>query len=148
MKRRSHTPVLPYLSNNVSWIACITSCRCEIFLHPHNFLFFIFSNLSLQDTPTDSARYAELIRSITANFDEFKESSSHNVFNKHSGSGNKHTPTGHNNNNNNNGGSGENGAASRQEADAAFLNYTYKRKPVSLTIRLVALFIFRCIFCS
>jgi len=83
----------------------------------------------LQDTPTDSARYAELIRSITANFDEFKESSSHNVFNKHSGSGNKHTPTGHNNNNNNNGGSGENGAASRQEADAAFLNYTYKRKP-------------------
>lgn len=83
--------------------------------------------LQLQDTPTDSVRYNELIRNITANFDEFKESSSHNVFNKHTPTG--HTPNG--NNNNSNTGSGENGAASRQEADAAFLNYTYKRKPVS-----------------
>lgn len=81
----------------------------------------------LQDTPRDSERYNELVKSITANFDDFKESSSHNVFNKHSdlSSGGKHviSSNGHAN--------ADGVGASKQEADAAFLNYTYKRKTVS-----------------
>jgi len=80
----------------------------------------------LQDTPRDSDRYNELVRSITANFDDFKESSSQNVFNKHSDHSGKHVvSSGHNSNE---GGVG----ASKQEADAAFLNYTYKRRTVSV----------------
>lgn len=90
----------------------------------------------LQETPSDSARYPDLIKAITANFDEFKESSSHNAFNKggHNSGSSKHS--GHNNINNGvpvDGG----GAATKQEADAAFLNYTFKRKPVRHTLGVI-----------
>jgi hypothetical protein len=97
----------------------------------------------LQDTPSDSPRYPDLIRAITANFDEFKESTSHTAFTKggsrHS-SGARHGA--HGNNNAGGGGGDGTGAATKQEADAAFLNYTYKRKTVSfcsLIIRLSVL---------
>lgn len=79
----------------------------------------------LQQTPSDSPRYPDLIKAITANFDEFKESSSHNAFNKGSGAS-KHGGHGGAVPDTNGGG----GAATKQEADAAFLNYTYKKKPV------------------
>lgn len=101
----------------------------------------------LQDTPTDSVRYNELVKAITANFDEFKENSSHNIFNKDTarhgsdphhhhpagGAGGKHS-AGHNAGHNNAMPSPVEGAASKQDADAAFLNYTYKRKTVSVLL--------------
>jgi hypothetical protein len=97
----------------------------------------------LQDTPSDSPRYPDLIRAITANFDEFKESTSHTAFTKggsrHS-SGARHGAHGNNANNSPAGGDGT-GAATKQEADAAFLNYTYKRKTVR-ACNLVALFVY------
>lgn len=96
----------------------------------------------LQQTPSDSPRYPDLIRAITANFDEFKESTSHTAFTKGDtaggggggGGGKGHSGASrhgaHSNNNVVPTADGAVGAASKQEADAAFLNYTYKRKTV------------------
>jgi hypothetical protein len=85
----------------------------------------------LQYTPSDSPRYPDLIKAITANFDEFQESNSQNAFSKGaSGGGGKQSGAKHGHSNHAAPAGGE-GAASKQEADAAFLNYTYKRKTVS-----------------
>jgi hypothetical protein len=114
--------------------------------------------------PSGSPRFSELVKAITANFDEFHESQSH-----HGGafdpSNQHHQHHGHQGNNNNthnssSTGSGSTGSgrpkkhspaipmpsptsangtggATKQEADAAFYNYTYKRQTVrtmSLTL--------------
>ena len=93
----------------------------------------------LQSTPTDHSRYPELISAITANFDQFHENqNSMNIFTKPNSNTNT-TTTGTTSSNNKNSpknniseqNRNQSECATKSEADAAFLNYTYKRKPVS-----------------
>ena len=105
----------------------------------------------LQSTPTDHSRYPELISAITANFDQFHENqNSMNIFTKPNSNTNTTTSSSNNKNSPKNNISEQNRnqseCATKSEADAAFLNYTYKRKPVSLYY--CVYFVYAFIYCS